>query len=91
MKALKKSDSRQIRWHQAIIKWCLHLRYLSSSVYHALRSSGIIKLPSERTLYDYTHWIKAGVGFLKEADDQLKSKVKIHKDKDQYVVLLWTK
>ena len=89
MKALQQKDKRQIRWHEAVIKWCLHLKYLSSSAYHALRSSGIIQLPSERTLYDYSHWIESGVGFMKKVDEQLKAEANIQEDKDRYVVLVW--
>ena len=63
VKALSKSDSRQIKWHPALIKWCLHLKFISSGAYHSLRSSGVITLPSERTLRSYTHWIKSGIGF----------------------------
>ena len=62
IKALSKSDSRQIRWHPALIKWCLHLKFISSGAYHALRSSGGITLPSERTLRSYTHWYWISAG-----------------------------
>ena len=53
-KAASLNDKRQIRWHPVIIKWCLNLKLLSSSAYHAMRSSGFMTLPSERTLRDYT-------------------------------------
>lgn len=89
IKALSKSDSRQIRWHPALIKWCLHLKFISSGAYHALRSSGVITLPSERTLRSYTHWIKAGVGFQQAVDDQLLKEMNINEEKDRYVVLCW--
>ena len=39
-----------------------NLKYVSTSAYHAVRESGIIKLPSERTLSDYTHWTSAHSG-----------------------------
>ena len=55
--ALKK-DKRHVRWHPMIIKWCLNIKLLSSSAYSALRSSGGLTLPSERTLRDYTHFVK---------------------------------
>ena len=79
MKALNVEDS-PVRWHPAMIKWCLHLKFLSSSAYHALRSSGVIKLPSKQTLHDYTHWIWAGVGFQDEVDvyDQIKIKGRLN-------------
>lgn len=48
-----------------------HIKMLSSSAYHALRTSGFVKLPSERTLRDYTHHFENKPGFLKEVDQQL--------------------
>ncbi len=74
--ALSKSDSRQIRCHPAIIKWCLHLKFVYSEAYHALCSSEAITLPPERTLRNYMHWIKSGIGFQQAVDDQfLKIKI----------------
>ncbi len=63
LKAATASDNRRVRWHPVIIKWCLNLKLLSSSSYYALRTSGFIKLPSERTLFDYTHYFANAVGF----------------------------
>ena len=54
-----------------MIKWCLHLRHLSSSSYEALRKSGCVSLPSQRTLRDYTHYAKAEAGFSTAVDKQL--------------------
>lgn len=54
LEALRKKDRRQIRRHPAIIKWCLHLKFISSGAYHALRSS-LLVLPSERTLRNYSY------------------------------------
>lgn len=88
LEAVRKKDRRQIRWHPAIIKWCLHLKFISSGAYHALRSS-LLVLPSERTLRDYTHVLKRGVGFLPDVTAQLVSEADIHEDKDRYVVLMW--
>ena len=31
---------KQMRWHPMMIKWCIHLRMLSSSCYNSFRSSG---------------------------------------------------
>ena len=47
-----------MRWHPLMIRWCLYVQYLSSGAYEALRESGIIRLPSQRTLRDYTHHIE---------------------------------
>ncbi len=75
--------------HPAIIKWCLHLKFMSTACYNAIRTSGLISLPSERTLRDYTHWIKAGVGFSAEVDAQLVKEAKILEEKDRYIVFVW--
>ena len=41
------------RWHPTLIRWCLILHKKSSSAYKYIRESGMICLPSERTLCDY--------------------------------------
>lgn len=60
-----------MRWHPLMIKWCIYLRHLSSGCYEALRQSGCITLPSQRTLRDYTHFAKATMGFSVDVDLQL--------------------
>lgn len=88
--AASASGPRQVRWHPVIIKWCLNLKLLSSSSYHALRSSGFIKLPSERTLTDYTHYFTNKVGFQDEVNEQLVQEVSLQSlpDTRKFVVLL---
>ena len=66
-----KQNKRQVRWHPMFIKWCLSLKLLSSATYSALRSANVIALPSERTLRDYTHYIKAQSGFNHDLDADL--------------------
>ena len=61
----------QVRWHPVMIKWCLNLKLLSGSAYHALRTSGFMKLPSERTLRDYVHYFSNKPGFQPEVLGQL--------------------
>ena len=46
------TDSRQMRWHPAVIKWCLRIYLKSHKLYDDLRNSGGLKLPSGRTLSD---------------------------------------
>lgn len=71
LKAISAKDTRQMRWHPVLIKWCLNLKLLSSSAYHAMRTSGFLKLPSERTLRDYIHYFSSKPGFQKEVHDLL--------------------
>ena len=63
MKALSCKDPRQRRWHPLMIKWCLNLKLMSSAAYHNLQASGMLVMPSERTLRDYANVVKAGEGF----------------------------
>ena len=62
-------NSRSMRWHPLFIKWCLYLRHVSGRAYETVRK--VIKLPSQRTLRDYTHYINAATGFSDEVDQQL--------------------
>lgn len=71
LKATSAKDPRQVRWHPVLIKWCLNLKLLSGSAYHALRTSGFLRLPSERTLRDYIHYFSSKPGFQSEVHKQL--------------------
>lgn len=71
LKAATSKDSRSMRWHPMLINWHLNLKLISSASYHALRTSGFKRLPSERTLRDYSNFIKGKPGFQWEANDQL--------------------
>ena len=54
-----------------MIRWCLYLQYKSSGCYSTLRNSGVIKLPSQRTLRDYKHSCPSKSGFSVDTDLQL--------------------
>lgn len=88
--AAKTKDARQMRWHPCMIRWCLNLKLLSSAAYHSLRTSGFLKLPSERLLRDYTHFIKSKPGFSSELDQLLadESQVKTLPEWKRHVVLV---
>ena len=64
------TPKKLVRWHPAIIKWCIFLRHKSASAYETLRSS-CINLPSQRTLRDYTHYFNSSSGFSADLDMQL--------------------
>ena len=49
-------------------RWCLYLRHGSSGAYETLCSSGILKLPSQHTLRDYTYFVKGAPGLSKEVE-----------------------
>ena len=60
-----------------MIRWCLYIHYRSSGAYEALRESGVLKLPSQRTLRDYTHHTEAALGFSSQVDSMLMKAIGI--------------
>ena len=78
------SNRRQRRWHPLMIKWALYLRHLSSKAYETVRESGVIALPSQRTLRDYTHFVQSRLGFSEEVDRQLMEAAKVTESLEDY-------
>lgn len=62
----------------------------SSGAYEALRDSGCLSLPSQRTLRDYTHYVKASCGFSAQVDIMLReaSKVDTCPEREKCTILL---
>ena len=81
-------DSRSMKWHPLVIKWSLYLRNLSGKAYELLRKTGCIKLPSQRTLRDYTHYIPPTIGFSSEIDQELYDVAFLSNDLNRYVFLI---
>ena len=77
-----------MRWHPLLIKWCLYLRPLSGKAYDLLRDSGCIHLPSQRTLRDYTHYIKSQVGFSNEVDQAVVDAANLSDNLNKYVIIV---
>lgn len=65
-------NTRSIKWHPIMIRFCLYLYHKSSSAYELLRKSGVIRLPSGRTLRDYRQFSPAVSGFSNINDKQLR-------------------
>ena len=70
-KEYAKGNPRAIRYHPMVIRFCISLAAKSGSAYDELRSSGIHILPSQRTLRDYTNFIKPSVGFNPQVTTEL--------------------
>ena len=72
-----------MKWHPMMVRWCLNLKLLSTSCYHALRTS-------KRTLRDYTHYVKSRSGFQDDIDDDLAKEANIKElpEYKKYIVLL---
>lgn len=87
-KACSIKNPRSMKWHPLMIRWCIYLRHMSSSAYETLRASDVIKLPSQRTLRDYSYYTTAQAGFSASTDQQLLTAAKIESEKDKFVILL---
>ena len=89
-KAAQLKDSRGMRWHPMMIKWAIYLHYRSGGAYDTLRASGVLALPLQRTLRDFTHHCNAQTGFSPEVDEQLKAQSDLHGAEhwQRYVILL---
>ena len=63
---------------------------MSSAAYHGMRSSGFVTLPSERTLRDYTNYIKSVPGYQQEVVDMMKKESKCEElsDGKRYITIL---
>ena len=89
LKSATVSSSKGRRWHPLVVKWCLYLQHLSGKAYETIRNSGIINLPSSRTLRDYKHLEITKIGFSIEADRQLLDILKEKDDLAKYGVVLF--
>ncbi len=81
-KAASLTKISSMRWNPLLIKWALYLRHQSSKAYEVLRESKCISLPSQRTLRDYTHFVKSTVGFSDDVDQRLFEVAKVQSLKE---------
>lgn len=72
MKYNSLKNKSSMRWHPTIIRWCLYLKSKSAKAYEGVRS--YLSLPSERTLYDYTHYMEHQLGINPNTVEQLIEK-----------------
>ena len=75
------------RYHPHIIRFCLSLHAKSPAAYKELQESGILVLPSQRTLRDYRNFFKPKPGFNLENIERLIDLSKEYFDIQRYVVL----
>ena len=86
-KAFRRKN-RGMRWHPMLIKFAIFIRQQSPAVYRCLRDIGVIKLPGESTLQDYTTIFSAAPGFQKQVLEDLRKEVEGFDDSHRYVCLL---
>ena len=65
---------------------------LINRAYELLRESGCVTLPSQRTLRDYTYYVRTTTGFSTEGDRQMMTAAKLEEgstsDREKCVVMV---
>ena len=84
-----KRSEKGIRFHPMIIRFSLAIAAKSPSAYEELRSSGVLKLPSKRTLRDYRNVVKPKQGFNKQIIQELTSMTTKLSNVQRYIVLMF--
>ena len=75
------------RWHPMMIHFALHIHLRPPSAYKALKESGVIKLPSKRTLRNNSNVFHPSPGLKKETFEDLKHQASKLQGIGKYVVL----
>ena len=88
-----KCNKKGIRYHPAIIRYCLNLQAKSSSMYEEIRydektGTGFLVLPSKRRLRDYKNYIRPQRGFNPDIIKELADKTSNFSDQEKYVTIL---
>ena len=87
------SNKKGIRYHPAIIRYCLNLQAKSSAMYEEIRydestGTGFLVLPSKRRLRDYKNYIRPQRGLNPEIIAELAGKTSNFSDEERYVTIL---
>ena len=75
------------RYHPHVIRFCLSIHAKSPAAYRELRDSGVLVLPSERTLRDYRNFFKPRAGFHPDNIERLRNQTSQYLDIQRYVDL----
>ena len=76
------------KWSTMIVRYALSVAAKSTSAYEEIRNSGVLVLPSMRTLRDYKNVIPPKPGFQGEIMEDLISTTRGLKGNERYVTLL---
>lgn len=87
-KAFQAKGKGGVRWHPMMIRLALLLHSKGPGAYTTLRETGILKLPGESTLRDYTNFIHPKAGFQTEVLAELRKTSDKLDDHMRYVALL---
>ena len=80
--------NRSMRWPPMLIKFAIFIRQQSPAVYCCLRDIGVLKLPGESTLQDYTTIFSAAPGFQQQVLNNVRKEVEGFNGSHRYVCVL---
>ncbi|KAE8742013.1 hypothetical protein FOCC_FOCC012454, partial [Frankliniella occidentalis] len=86
--SLKNKKKCGMRWHPTMIRLALAVHVTSPAAYDLIRDTGMIKLPSSRTLYDYSHVKPVEEGIDRTVLESIGNRMKGIEDYKKYHVLL---
>ncbi len=69
----------QMRWHPAVIRWCLQMHARSKAGYEDMRSAGFLQLPTARTLQEYGSFSEPKSGWNGETMSEMVAQFNQHK------------
>ena len=78
-----------MRWHPMMVRFAVLLHSQSPSAYRSLRELGVLKLPAESTLRDYTNVLHPHSGFRIEVFEELKKETADIPENRKWVCLLF--
>ena len=93
-KYVQASDPGSVRYQPRVLKCCLSLAAKSSSSFSDIRycsksGTGILVLPSLRTLRDYRNYIHPKRGFNYEVINDLQKKTTLSSSPERFVIILF--
>ncbi|XP_033114332.1 uncharacterized protein LOC117114750 [Anneissia japonica] len=80
---ISNEKGKQMRWHPAIIRWCIALQNRSASAYNLMRETGFLRLPHPRTLHPYSHFADTASGFCPEMLQRIVSDIGLNKENSE--------
>ena len=88
------SSSSGVRYHPMIIKYCLGIYAKSPAAYEQLRKNekegtGVLVLPSQRTLRDYRNYIRPQIGYNSHVIQELSNLTKNFTELERFVILMF--
>jgi hypothetical protein len=81
-------NSKGMRWHPMMLRFAILLHSQSPAAYEVLKETGVLKLPNERTLRDYSNFIQPQTGFNPAVLEDIRKEAENFSDNQRWVVLM---